>query len=91
MYGLQISARHVLFKLKCELLRCRQREKQGVKLRKTAEKLLLAHLKKHALDTVQAENALASQKKKTPVKGKKKDALPQARVSCLRILEESRS
>ena len=52
-----------------------------MKLRKTAEKLLLAHLKKHALDTVQAENALASQKKKTPLKGKKKDALPQASVS----------
>ena len=62
-----------------------------MKLRKTAEKLLLAHLKKHALDTVQAENALGSQKKKTPVKGKKKDALPQARVSCRRVIEGSQA
>ncbi len=31
---------------------CRQREKQGAKLRKAAEKLLLAHLKKHALDNI---------------------------------------
>jgi hypothetical protein len=50
---------------------CRQREKQGVKLRKAAEKLLLAHLKKRALDTVQAEQAL--QAAKSPPKKRKKN------------------
>jgi len=48
----------------------RQREKQGVKLRKSAEKLLLAHLKKRALDTVQGEQAL--QAAKSPPKRRRK-------------------
>ena len=51
----------------------RQREAQGAKLRKAAEKLLLAHLKKRALDTLQAEQALEAAKS-PPKKRSKKNA-----------------
>ena len=53
------------------LLYCRQREAQGAKLRKAAEKLLLAHLKKRALDTLQAEQALEAAKSPPSKRSKK--------------------
>lgn len=53
------------------LLFDRQREAQGAKLRKAAEKLLLAHLKKRALDTLQAEQALEAAKSPPKKRSKK--------------------
>lgn len=66
----------------------RQREAQGAKLRKAAEKLLLAHLKKRALDTLQAEQALEAAKS-PPKKRSKKN--PEAIAPPVQALQCSNS
>lgn len=50
-----------------ELLCCRRREEQSVKLRKTAEKLLMNQLKKHALKNMSGsqQTAVLAQAKQT--------------------------